>query len=295
MFSAAMRFLQLIALVVLMEESKALSLSPSTHSKGHRQSIEQMPISSSPMSRRSCLRTAAGGLLMGTVVLTGDDKSDVVWAEDTIQSVGLGEYRSRLLQLIQSPSASETEVLNVISKLTPLDPSKQAAATMKDDLDGEWKLLWSAKAEAFSPLLKLPKPLKPNSFQYLGQAAETEVGADRVAQGLTGGVLGNSQLWLSSSVKTSPDDPSVLEIFPPFRLEVGGRYQSGKVKNLLVEAGSDAEFRKLNARTSEAQAAPKNRYQQLYLERNGKGSLRISTITEGDPVIVGAVFVHEKL
>jgi hypothetical protein len=65
---------------------------------------------------------------------------------------------------------------------------------------------------------------------------------------------------------------------------------------LLVEtAGSDAEFRKWNARTSEAQAAPKNRYQQLYLERQGQGSLRISTITAGDPVIVGAVFVHEKL
>ena len=93
----------------------------------------------------------------------------------------------------------------------------------------------------------------------------------------------------------APDDPSVLEIFPPFRFELGGRYQTGKPKTLVVEAGSDAEFRKLNARTSEAQAAPKNRYQQLYLERNGKGSLRISTITDGDPVIVGAIFVHEKL
>lgn len=87
----------------------------------------------------------------------------------------------------------------------------------------------------------------------------------------------------------------MLDILPPFRFEVGGRYGTGIPKNRVVEAGSDAEFRKLNARTSDAQAAPKNSYKQLYLEREGKGSIRISTITDGDPVIVGAIFVHRKL
>ena len=158
-------------------------------------------------------------------------------------------------------------------------------------------MLWSIKAESFSPLLKLPKPFKPDSYQYLGYASDTEVGPNRVAQGLTNGVLGSSQIWLSSDVRPLPgsDDKSTLEILPPFRLELGGRYKSGKDKIKLVEATNDADFRKINARTVEEQIAPKNRYKQLYLERNGKGSLRISKIISGDPVIVGAIFIHEKL
>ena len=51
-------------------------------------------------------------------------------------------------------------------------------------------------------------------------------------------------------------------------------------------------FRKVNVRTDEAQQAPANKYKQLYLESGGVGALRISTVTEGDPVIVGEVFVH---
>ena len=68
----------------------------------------------------------------------------------------------------------------------------------------------------------------------------------------------------------------------------------GKLK--LVEAGSDADFRAINARDSEAQAAPKNRYAQLYLETTGRpGDLRVSSVVSGDPVIVGAVFIHQRL
>ena len=122
-----------------------------------------------------------------------------------------------------------------------------------------------------------------------------EVGVDRVAQGLTGRVLGSNQLWLSSGVFPSETDPSVLDIKPPFRFQFGGRYGSGKDKVTIVEAGSDAEFRKVNGRTSDAQLAPKNSYQQLYLESGGAGALRISTITDGDPVIVGAIFIHQKI
>jgi hypothetical protein len=267
------------------------------------------------LSRRSCLTKAAGGVLvLGSGAVAGSKpafaakhpntedemtmtkicSSSII--ESQSMSGSLETNRKRLLQLIgQPPSNNEEEILAAIENLVPLDPSKKKGASLTDDLEGEWELLWSAKAEAFSPLLKLPKPFKPDSFQYLGKAAAGEVGPNRVAQGLTGGILGQTQLWLSSGVRPSPSDDSVLDILPPFRFEVGGRYKAGTPKKRLVEAGSDAEFRKLNARTTEAQEAPKNSYQQLYLEREGKGSLRISTITAGDPVIVGAIFVHQKL
>jgi hypothetical protein len=190
---------------------------------------------------------------------------------------------------------SEQEVMKIIDQVVTLDPAQGRGATLSEDLSGEWKLVWSAKADGFSPLLKLPNPLKPDSYQYLGGPAADEVGADRVAQGLTGGILGPTQFWLSSGVAPSSQDPSVLDILPPFRFQVGGRYQSGKPKTTIVEAGSDADFRKVNVRTVAAQQAPKNKYQQLYLERNGPGSIRISTVSEGDPVIVGAIFVHQKM
>lgn len=267
------------------------------------------------ISRRSCLTKAVAGVWMfGSVGAGGRptfaaetiDNPDVIQtgSTDTISSSkiesgspsgALEANRDRLLQLVRKPSNNEADILTAIENLVPFDPSNKKGASLSGDLDGEWELVWSAKAEAFSPLLKLPKPFKPDSFQYLGNAAAGEVGPDRVAQGLTGGILGQTQLWLSSGVRASSSDDSMLEILPPFRFEVGGRYQTGTPKKRLVEAGSDADFRKLNARTNEAQTAPKNSYQQLYLERQGKGSLRISTITDGDPVIVGAIFVHQKL
>lgn len=255
----------------------------------------------SSISRRSCLSQVAGGMSVFCAASAIGGRPALAAESSTIPSKPTSEpfetNRKRLVELIQQQpsSVNEAEVLAAIEDLVPFDPSKKKGASLAKDLDGEWELLWSAKAEAFSPLLKLPKPFKPNSFQYLGSAAAEEVGPDRVAQGLTGGILGQTQLWLSSGVRASSNDDSVLDILPPFRFEVGGRYQTGAPKKRLVEAGSDAEFRKLNARTSEAQAAPKNSYQQLYLERQGQGSLRISTITEGDPVIVGATFVHQKL
>ncbi|KAH8091626.1 hypothetical protein JL720_5938 [Aureococcus anophagefferens] len=104
--------------------------------------------------------------------------------------------------------------------------------------------------------------------------ARAEVGAGRVAQLLTRGVLGGGRLWLSSGVAPAAE-ADVLEIYPPFRLEL----EAGAARATLVEAGSDAEFRAANARTAEAQAAPRNRYQQQYLETTGRaGDLRISTI-----------------
>jgi len=250
---------------------------------------ENNKMNTASISRRSCLTAA----LVGGIYSASPAHSSTISTDSNKED----DYRSMLLRLISTSNnnkSDEEKIVNMIENLIPLDPSQNKGASSTEDLDGEWKLLWSAKAEAFSPLLRLPRPFKPDSFQYLGTASAGEVGPNRVAQGLTGGVLGPSQLWLSSGVRASLEDPSVLEILPPFRLELGGRYQSGKPKKKLVEAGSDAEFRKLNARTTDAQEAPKNSYRQLYVERQGKGSLRISTITDGDPVIVGAIFVHEK-
>ena len=70
-----------------------------------------------------------------------------------------------------------------------------------------------------------------------------------------GGVLGPVQLWLSSGALVSGDDPSVLDIKPPFRLQAGGRAGSGATKRTIVEAGSDADFRKANVRTEEVHRA----------------------------------------
>jgi hypothetical protein len=205
--------------------------------------------------------------------------------------------RSFLLESIRSNKASEKEVMSAIEALLPFDPAQGRGGTaeLAKDVEGEWRLLYSLKADAFSPLLKLPKPFKPESYQYVGAPATTEVGQDRVAQGLTGGILGPIQFWLSSGVTPSLQDPSILDILPPFRFQVGGRYLSGTPKWTVAESDSDAGFRQVNARTEEEQDAPRNAYQQLYVERNGKGSIRISTVASGDPVIVGAVFVHQKL
>jgi hypothetical protein len=247
-------------------------------------------------SRRSALGAIAGGAAIGLSLTLTLPTPKAAHAADTEALRPEAQARSCLLESIRS-NKSEQQVMGAIETLLPFDPAQGRGATMEleNDLDGEWRLLWSAKADAFSPLLKLPKPLKPDSYQYLGIPAATEVGQARVAQGLTGGILGPVQLWLSSGVTPSLQDPSVLDILPPFTFQVGGRYLSGAPKITIVEAGSDAEFRQVNARTQEAQEAPKNAYRQLYVELTGKGSIRISTVSDGDPVIVGAIFVHQKL
>lgn len=185
---------------------------------------------------------------------------------------------------------SEDEVANAIAALERLDPSEGRAAT-SDRLSGAWELIYSVNAEAFSPLLRLPEPVRPTSSQLVGAAAEPVVGAGRIAQVLDFPLLPLS-LILSSGTVPLATDSSVLEIFPPFRLEA----KIGGTTTKLVESGSDAEFRALNARTAEAQAAGRNLYKQRYLETTGKpGDLRISEVIAGDPVLVGEVFVHRRI
>ena len=214
--------------------------------------------------------------------------------------------REILLQAIAN-RASDEDIVSAIEKLVPLSPLKSSDDANKYDsaLDGQWKLLWYNKSD-FSPLLKLPSPLRPDSYQYFGSIAEQEVGKGRVAQGLVGGVLtafgGNTELWLSSGAQGQKNKPSTLEIYPPFRFEVGQLPGSNVEKRTIVEGGSDAEFRGAmadlpteTARDKAAQEAPKNEYEQLYCEDLGSGSLRISVVAKGDPVIVGDMFVHQKL
>ena len=220
--------------------------------------------------------------------------------------------RDALLNAITNKESDDI-VLAAIEKLIPLSPlngDSERLSELKADLkavnkvayssalDGEWKLLWYNKSD-FSPLLKLPYPLRPDSYQYFGKSAEKEVGEGRVAQGLVGGVLNilgkDTELWLSSGAIAEENHPSTLGIYPPFRFELGQLPGSTKPKRGIVESQSDAEFRAANARTEEAQQAPKNEYEQLYLESFGSGSLRISVVASGDPVIVGDMFVHQKL
>ena len=176
---------------------------------------------------------------------------------------------------------SDDEMESLISKLEPLDPSKGKGATL-DELGGRWELIYSVNAEAFSPLLNLPKPIRPTSLQLLGDAATQTVGKGRVAQVLNFPIVPLSLILSSGAVPVSSDS-TTLEIFPPFRLEAsfaGSKFQ-------LVESGSDAGFRALNARDEDAQAAGRNMYKQRYLETTGKkGDLRISEVVSGDPVIV---------
>lgn len=196
--------------------------------------------------------------------------------------------RQNLLRKITT--ASEEEMLYLISQLEPLDPSG-GKATLSEELGGTWELIYSVNAQAFSPLLNLPRPIRPKSIQLLGKDAADKVGEGRVAQVLNFTILPLS-LILSSGAVPRSSDPTTLEIFPPFRLQAK---LAGTTFN-IVESGSDADFRALNARDEEAQAAGRNMYKQRYLETTGKrGDLRISEVVSGDPVIVGAVFIHRRL
>jgi hypothetical protein len=186
--------------------------------------------------------------------------------------------------------SSGGDVASCIERLVRVNSGAAVAAATSPALDGRWELLWSEKAEAFSPLLGLPSPLRPSSFQLVGSAAAPVVGVGRIAQVLEWRRSPLS-LILSSGAVAADDDPSVLEIFPPFRFET----QIGQSRLTIVEAGSDAEFRATNLRSAEAQAAGRNLYKQLYLDTTGAaGDLRISTVVAGDPVIVGSVFIHQR-
>ena len=215
--------------------------------------------------------------------------------------------RQALLRALAS-KASDEEVKRLIAELEPLDPSKSNSAT-SPELDGTWELIYSVGAEAFSPLLQLPSPIRPSSLQLIGADSAREVGEGRVAQVLNFPIVPLSFLLSSGLVPAASGGGNVLEIQPPFRFEAvwddatlrrPGRLSRGVAKGgarwKLVDSGSDADFRALNARDEDAQAAGRNMYKQRYLDITGDpGDLRVSEIISGDPVIVGAVFIHRRL
>lgn len=250
--------------------------------------------------RRQLLDGAIATLLAFTTIasIPSAASATVVGKPMSINAQSNSPEREALLQALSNKSSDEI-VLRAIQNLIPLNPMKsKPSAKYASELDGEWRLLWYNKSD-FSPLLKLPSPLRPDSFQYFGTVAEKEVGAGRVAQGLTGGILSalgpDKELWLSSGAVAKEDNPSILEIYPPFRFQLGDKPGSLAEKQTIIDSQSDADFRAVNARTTEAQMAPKNEYEQLYLEDFGSGSLRISVVARGDPVIVGDMFVHQKI
>jgi hypothetical protein len=247
--------------------------------------------------------TVASSSLMLTAPSTASAKVVATPVEST-STISIFPERDVLLQAIANKS-SDTIIVEAINQLIPLSPLKGTSNTDKtaytSALDGTWKLLWYNKSD-FSPFLKLPSPLRPTSYQYFGSIAEKEVGAGRVAQGLVGGVVSflgggsDSELWLSSGAVPKENNPSILEIYPPFRFQLGKVPGTrGGEKRTIVESQSDAEFRAANGRSTEAQLAPKNEYEQVYLENNGVGSIRVSVLVKGDPVIVGEMFVHQKM
>eukprot|EP01083_Nonionella_stella_P039202 106616_1 len=93
---------------------------------------------------------------------------------DESSEVTSSPERNALLQKILS-KASDDEVESAIKNLELLDPSKGNAASV-DELGGRWELIYSVNAEAFSPLLNLPEPIRPRSLQLIGEEAAGVVG-----------------------------------------------------------------------------------------------------------------------
>ena len=256
----------------------------------------EMPRNS--ISRREVFVKGAGVTTAAVAVATAFLPQQNAFAKnnnnfiDESSEVTSSPERNVLLQKILS-KASDDEVELAIKNLERLDPSKGNAASV-DELGGRWELIYSVNAEAFSPLLNLPEPIRPRSLQLIGEDAASVVGDGRIAQVLNFPIIPLTFLLSSGAVPLAAADPdttisngnkdtSNLEIFPPFRFEI----QLGSARVQVVEAGSDAEFRALNARDEDAQKAGRNIYKQRYLDMTGKkGDLRISEVTSGDPVIV---------
>lgn len=206
-------------------------------------------------------RVALGGLACGCV--------QPVRAEEA-------SPRTALLEAVER-GAPAPVIEALVYKLASTDPSGGRGA----EATGAWRLIWSVGTSRFSPLLQLPRPLRPTSDQYL---------VPGIRNTLSDGVLGPAHLVLSAGARQA--DYSTIEILPPFELRLEIAHQNFT----LVQADSDAQFRQTQARTLAEQLAPRNQYKQLYLETSGKpGDLRISKVVDGDPVIVGATFVHQRL
>ena len=166
-------------------------------------------------------REAVGvGILGASTALLLNAPSAAATSPTGSNGVGASDSLSARESLLASISASSAETEAAVDRLiaTVPPPSRTASAPA---LAGEWRLLWSVKADAFSPLLNLPPLLRPASFQLLGAAAAAEVGDGRISQVLR--FPFGPQLVLSSGAIPADDDLTQLEIQPPFRFEVRER------------------------------------------------------------------------
>lgn len=224
-------------------------------------------------------------MLMGTSLAGLNAATSFAAIADSADDTQRATVRAELLRLIAA-GAPDEQILRQIEALVPFDPSGGRGA-VDSALSGTWDLLFT-KDEAPAPVQWARKTLhQPVGTQLLGADA-ARFGAGRVAQLLD---IGGIRFELSSGATPADDDARVLKIFGPFRFDavVAGR------RLAVAATEDDAGFRQLNARSAEAIAAPRNRYMQVYLETSGRpGDLRISRITEGDPAIVGNIYVHAR-
>lgn len=234
------------------------------------------------LSRRNALITGAATITASNGVSFVKPQLSAAIELDISEEEALKGPPERISLLKElANGGSDKNIFDAIAALESLDPSDGKAA-LSENLGGTWELIYSIDAESFSPLLNLPKPIRPTSLQLIGEDAASVVGPGRIAQVLNFPILPLSFI-LSSATAVVDADSSVLEIFPPFRFDV----KFGGIKTQVIQSGSDADFRALNGRSSQAQAAGRNIYKQRYLETSGeRGDLRISEVIAGDPVIV---------
>lgn len=247
-----------------------------------------------PHGNMQASRRAAISLMMSTALLNAVASTPKVAL--AASSGGGGAERQDLLRAIETNAPDEV-VLQAIKALVPLDPSSGRGA-VSDSLAGTWRLLWSYKENgggaADSPLLKLPRVIRPTSLQLVGAPATAVVGKGRVANILC--FPAGIRLLLSSNGFPVPEGPpSELEISPPFRLEIDAGGGAAKLQLFDTASGIQRDGIRLYVDENQ-QPAPRNKYEQQYLEvANVPGDLRISKIVCCDTTIVGSVFVHERV
>mmetsp|Transcript_16685 Transcript_16685/g.23007 ORF Transcript_16685/g.23007 Transcript_16685/m.23007 type:complete len:275 (-) Transcript_16685:90-914(-) len=187
------------------------------------------------------------------------------------------EARQQLLETISSGGDSK-EVQLAIDNLVPFNPTNEPARSPK--LEGEWRLLWSSDvAEVTKATKDFPLPFQ--SIQLIGPGGGMEEGRAANLIRVFGGFI---TLKLSSSAVPDPANSSAVTIGPPFRLGllVGDKY-------FPIQENDGAERKDILGNEF-------NEFSQLYFEDSGKpGDLRVSKVTNGDPIVIGSEFVHVRV
>ena len=83
---------------------------------------------------------------------------------------------SEPLRALIAADGSEAQVLAAMESLVSAGSGGAASSEGLSEVAGTWRLLGSAGASKFSPLLGLPRPIRPESLQLLGPPAAQQVG-----------------------------------------------------------------------------------------------------------------------